>query len=160
LDALCVSPLPPEEDYQVVDGPILNAQCPDVNAIPKPLFFPALWREKAMNDCVLHWYRTDDGGYAMPLPEFGELVLRPQALEWLTSGEIGGKRVIAEAHKSFKNAFDSIERAMERDGGDILAAAIAEQQWASNDPTPLQEALLNSSRHTGSRQSIDNSRVL
>jgi hypothetical protein len=75
-------------------------------------------------------------------PKFGKLVLRPQGLEWLTSGEICGKRIIAEAHKSFKNAFDSIERAMERDGDDILVAAIAERQWASNNPTSLQEAPL------------------
>jgi hypothetical protein len=104
---------------------------------------PGIWKESAMNHCTLHWYRTDDGGFAMPLPDNGELVLRPMRHNWRTSGKICGVTIAEEVHPSLVDAFGSIERSMERDGGDILAAAFTEQQWTSTDATPLQAALLS-----------------
>jgi len=112
-----------------------------IQSIPEPVL-SEIWKESAMNHCALHWYRTDDGGFAMPLPDDGELVLRPNGHCWRTSGEICGVKIAGEVHTSLKDAFASIERAMERDGGDILAAASTEQQCASTGTTPLQAALL------------------
>lgn len=96
-----------------------------------------------MNHCTLNWYRTDDGGFAMPLPDNGELVLRPIKHSWRTSGKICGVSMAEEVHPSLVEAFASIERSLIQDGCDILAAAIAEQQWTSTDATPLQTALLS-----------------
>ena len=78
----------------------------------------------------------------MPLPDNCELVLRPVGHRWRTSGNICGVEIAGEVHPSLTDAFACIERAMERDGGDILAAALNEQQWTSTDTTPLQAALL------------------
>lgn len=78
----------------------------------------------------------------MPLPNAGELVLRPNAHSWQTSGEVCGVKITEEVHASLKDAFACIERAMERDGGVILAAASAEQQCPGTGTTPLQAALL------------------
>jgi hypothetical protein len=140
LDALCVSPLPAEEDRHAHGKPIAGPL--DSAAISKSVVFPELWKERAMNHCVLRWYRTDDGGYAMPLPESGELVLLPSGPDWLASGEICGEKVIRKLHNSLKEAFKYLETLIGQVGGDILAAAVAEQDWASHDPTPLQMALL------------------
>jgi superfamily II DNA or RNA helicase len=139
LNARCVSELPPyDEDQQVEDAsvPANSAAQSGTRVLPEPR------HAGGPSDCTLCWYPTDELGYAMPLPDSGEIWLQPQGSCWVLSGEICGVKIHNQRYDSLQAAFAGAQEEMQRKGSGVIAAARDEIEWTSSRPTPLQRDLL------------------
>ena len=142
LNARCVSQLPPEEESLLDTDQISHPGPIEIEPQAKSCTLPEPWNPNGSKGSVLQWYRTDDGGYAMPLPDMGELFLVPRDSRWRLSGEISGVKVDEQFCPSIETAFAAAKVEMERVGTEVLSAISAEQNWLGNEPTPLQRSLL------------------
>ena len=119
-----------------------EAETAGVTIMVEPGVLPKPWNVNEVSASTLRWYRTDEKGYAMPLPDMGEIMLQAVGPEWRLSGEISGVKIDEQFHKSLEVAFTSATEEMERIGGEVLAAVKAEQSSACAEPTTLQRSLL------------------
>jgi len=156
LNARCVSELPSDVEDDALQGNDASSDFPQAEEQTiEAEVLPAPWNQSTTMDSVLRWYRTDDDGYAMPLPESGEICLLPRGARWRISGEICGVGIAEQFHESLEAAFVHAQNEMEEAGAKILCAVRAERAWVDQGPTPLERALLGNLLGAIEAQSID-----
>ena len=142
-NARCISQLPLGEDESELKGDqVSEPETASIRIEGDPGVLPKPWTVNEVSESTLRWYRTDERGYAMPLPDMGEILLHPTGLQWRLSGEISGVKIDEQFHESLEVAFKSATEEMERIGAEVLAAVKAEQSYAFAEPTVLQRSLL------------------
>ena len=132
-------PVLPEETIE--EGPPSRDE-PVVPLHESSFYLPEPWLETGGGDLSLRWYATDETGYAMPLPDSGELVLSPHKGRWISSGEIDGIVLPQKVHPSLEAAFRYLVAKLELHGESIQELAAQEKEATGEDITPLQLALL------------------
>lgn len=108
--------------------------------------FPHVWSNDLMNRSLLRWFKADDGGYIMPLPENGEFIVLPEGAGWVLRGEASGVKLAVSEFDTSEAAFEHLDRVLEVVAPDLLAEIRTEDGWTSLYPTPILLALLNNLR--------------
>ena len=87
-NARCVSQLPLREDEgELEENQISEAEAAGITIMVEPGVLPKPWIVNEVSASTLRWYLTDEKGYAMPLPDMGEIMLQAVGPQWRLSGE-------------------------------------------------------------------------
>ncbi|HTF62664.1 MAG TPA: DEAD/DEAH box helicase [Edaphobacter sp.] len=104
------------------------------------------WTAETLRGSSLKWFHTDDGGYACPLPQFGQISIYPTKGGWQLSGRIEHMDLDVLGMATLEDAVRHVESRILRPGTELYAAVEQEASATDDRATILQLELLGNLR--------------